>query len=252
MAQISITFDPADVGEIEVAQRILATISGTNKADREFGQPHHGHDARPVAIVGNDDDARVVFGANAQPATGPVTVVAADPTPGHAIPAPPALPPPGAAAAPDKDAKGVPWDARIHASSKEKNKDGTWRVKRGADKAEVARILAEITPMALPPASPPMPPIPPVPPAAPPAAPVSVPAGAPVASGVPASADAPVNPFVELMQHVMLQVRSSKITNAEVMECAGKFGIVRLDELSAKVELIPQVRAAIDAVTFGR
>ena len=146
----------------------------------------------------------------------------------------------------------MPWDARIHASSKEKNKDGTWRVKRGADKAEVARILAEITPMALPPAAPPMPPIPPVPPAAPPAAPVSVPAGAPVASGLPPSADAPVNPFVELMQHVMLQVRSSKITNAEVMECAAKFGIVRLDELSAKVELIPQVRAAIDAVTFGR
>lgn len=38
------------------------------------------------------------------------------------------------------DSRGVPWNKKIHASSKEKNKDGTWRVRRGADKAEVMKI----------------------------------------------------------------------------------------------------------------
>src|SRR5690606_19750274 len=27
------------------------------------------------------------------------------------------------------DARGIPWDARIHSSSKKKNKDGTWKRK---------------------------------------------------------------------------------------------------------------------------
>ena len=54
---------------------------------------------------------------------------------------------PAAAAAPaviaEVDSAGLRWDERIHASSKVKNKDLTWRLKRNLDKAFLAQVLAE-------------------------------------------------------------------------------------------------------------
>lgn len=43
------------------------------------------------------------------------------------------------------DAGGFPWDERIHAGSKATNNNGTWKLKRGVDKAMVAQIQAEFT-----------------------------------------------------------------------------------------------------------
>ena len=37
------------------------------------------------------------------------------------------------------DVEGLPWDERINASTKAKNEDGTWRLKRGVDKGLVTR-----------------------------------------------------------------------------------------------------------------
>ena len=45
---------------------------------------------------------------------------------------------------PTFDANGLPWDERIHASSKALNADGTWRYKRGGDLAERATVEAEL------------------------------------------------------------------------------------------------------------
>lgn len=43
------------------------------------------------------------------------------------------------------DAAGMPWDARIHASTKTKYKDKeTWKLKRGVDKDLVAQVEAEL------------------------------------------------------------------------------------------------------------
>lgn len=47
-------------------------------------------------------------------------------------------------ATPATDAAGLPWDERIHASSKALNADGTWRRKRGVDETTVARVEAEL------------------------------------------------------------------------------------------------------------
>lgn len=44
----------------------------------------------------------------------------------------------------DVDAEDMPWDARIHASSKAKNEDGTWRAKRGVDKKVKAKVEADL------------------------------------------------------------------------------------------------------------
>lgn len=59
--------------------------------------------------------------------------------------------PPGSAELPvvpvdrsEVDGAGLPWDIRIHAGGKTKNKDGTWRGKRGVDPALVATVEAEL------------------------------------------------------------------------------------------------------------
>lgn len=83
---------------------------------------------------------------------------------------------------PDVDAKGFAWDGRIHSSSKALNKDGTWRYMRGADKAEIDRVEAELR------GAPPVPPAaaadaPPPPPAPIPAEALPVPPAPPSVNG---------------------------------------------------------------------
>lgn len=43
----------------------------------------------------------------------------------------------------EADVNGVYWDARIHAETKTKNKDGSWRQKRGVDADLVQQVLNE-------------------------------------------------------------------------------------------------------------
>lgn len=64
-------------------------------------------------------------------------------------PAPPAPSAPAAPASPagvvDLDKNGLPWDERIHAGTKAKNADGSWRQRRGLnDEALVKRVEAEL------------------------------------------------------------------------------------------------------------
>lgn len=58
-------------------------------------------------------------------------------------------------AAPETDSAGAEWNPELHASTKAKNQDGTWKKRRGAGKAEDAPE---------PPATPSLPPLPPAPP----------------------------------------------------------------------------------------
>lgn len=52
--------------------------------------------------------------------------------------------------APDVDSRGLPWDERIHASTKATNGDGSWRNKRGVDKDVLAAVEAELAGGAVP------------------------------------------------------------------------------------------------------
>lgn len=107
-------------------------------------------------------------------------------------------------AAPATDSAGMPWDARIHASTKGTNEDGTWRKKRKVDATLVAAVEAELRGTAAPaplpvaaPAAVPMPvaipmaaamPAPVVPAAAPAPMPMPAPVAAPVAAPMPVAA----------------------------------------------------------------
>jgi len=44
----------------------------------------------------------------------------------------------------DTDKNGFPWHPDIHSSSKEKNQDGSWRYKRGADKSVIQTVEAQL------------------------------------------------------------------------------------------------------------
>lgn len=71
---------------------------------------------------------------------------------GRAGPTVPHNPPPSANALMDstgsnvveRDAKGLPWDERIHSSAKSKNMDGSWKKKKGVDDVTLAKVEAEL------------------------------------------------------------------------------------------------------------
>jgi hypothetical protein len=139
------------------------------------------------------DASSIGFGNNLPPVPGLPSSMANIPLPPLGGAAAPVIPPvpavPAVAAAPtataqpsapasvDVDANSLPWDPRIHASTKVKNADGTWRARRGVDPHLVLTVEAELRAMmAIPspaaPATPvqaqiPMPPTIPQPPALP-------------------------------------------------------------------------------------
>lgn len=88
------------------------------------------------------------------------------PPPVSAVPVPPAsATPTSPAVAATLDSKGLPWDGRIHASTKSVKADGSWTQKRNVPEATVVAVEAELkggqaarAPAALVPAAVPVPP----------------------------------------------------------------------------------------------
>jgi hypothetical protein len=91
---------------------------------------------RPIPAI---DPAKEKAAREAQAAMGAIPAIDALPK----APAPPP-PPPAATAAPDVDARGIPWDGRIHAGNKAQTKDKSWKRRRGVSVEEVQRIEAEL------------------------------------------------------------------------------------------------------------
>lgn len=155
------------------------------------------------------------------------------------------------------DKAGLPWDGRIHASTKTKTKPGLWTAKRGVDPALVVTVEAELRQVmgaapAVAPAAPPAPPAAPVVPVAPPqapAAPVAPPAppAAPVAGG----AD-PRQMFVGLVGRTSAAIGAGKVTQDEVTAICAKHGAAALPLLANRLDLVAQVAAEVDALIAAR
>lgn len=140
----------------------------------------------PVTPEEHEQADKAVQEASAPPP--PPAPPVPEPKPDPEAPAEDEEPESEAPAGVELDAQGLPWDARIHAGTQAKNKDGTWRNKRGVDPELLESVTAELKRVqSMPigqPAPPPPPPAPPAPPAppeppAPPAAPEAPPATAP-------------------------------------------------------------------------
>jgi hypothetical protein len=202
-------------------------------------------------------DAASVFAdsnADAQAAQTP-------PSPWPQFPAPPApapaAPMPAApAAAAEVDAKGWPWDARIHASTKTRNADGTWRGKRSLDASIVTKVQDEwralgfgqpVQQTSEAPAAMPLPPL--IGAAAAAAGPApSMPL--PPAPGAIATSAYPSNPqtFGELMQAVTYFAARQLIDNPRVDAAIAPLGIAQLPMLAMRKDLIPGAWLAIKAL----
>lgn len=47
--------------------------------------------------------------------------------------------------APDVDSAGIRWDIRIHASTRSRNQDGTWKKRRGVDAGLYDQVMTELS-----------------------------------------------------------------------------------------------------------
>lgn len=175
------------------------------------------------------------------------------PTHGHASSAAPAAP--GVA---DRDAAGLPWDARIHASSKAKIADGTWRKKKNLDPAVFASVEAELRQLMS--ASVPAAPAAPVAPVATPVPPVSLPPVAMVntapagsMSSIAATVEANMRQqYVALVGRASAAAQAGKISADEITAVCKEFGIAALPLLSSRLDLVDAVAQRIDALIASR
>lgn len=171
------------------------------------------------------------------PAVPPVTSVAPTLSAPAALivsvaPAPTApVAPSGSVPAADRDVNGLPWDGRIHASTKTKNADGTWRGKRGVDDAEVARVTSELRGVA-----------PPVPPA------VISPAAAALPALALAAAPRAIT-FGELMVKLQGPMISGQLPKDKLQEVLTRYGCpAGIPQLVHRDDLVPAVDAELCAM----
>lgn len=151
------------------------------------------------------------------------------------------------------DKNGLPWDARIHASSKAINADGSWRAKKMVDAAVVASVEAELRATMGAPAAPAAQPAAPLPasPVAAPAqltpAPASLPASPVAAPASPAAPATPGNPDTDLptfLKEATTLINAGRATTADMIAAANSAGIPHPGALTQRPDLIATVRAA--------
>ena len=304
--------DTADAGLVEIGRALDPEIAALVKDDGEFqASVAFGSHGSPALDV---DAAKLnaIFG---QGAAGPtIGDVGLAPVAAFGVPAAPlavstpaiaagsiVAPPPPANTAPitttsgvassvapasltasnsgvDLDAKGLPWDNRIHAGTKRKNADGSWTAKRGVDPALVATVEAELrqvmgaapAPLAQGVAPAPTPAsvaasttVPPAPtgavpqPVAPPPAPAPVAGAAPSMPAAPSAAPGEVpadarQQFVGLVGRASAAIQGQKVTQAEVNQICADSGIPALPLLANRLDLVATVAQRIDALIAAR
>jgi hypothetical protein len=147
---------------------------------------------------------------------------------------------------PQVDCRGLPWDARIHASTKAVNADGTWRAKRGVnDPAFVQRVEGELRQIMSAPAVPPLP--------TPPAfiSQEAAAVGLPVAPAAPVAAVHPLD-FAGLMNKATELMTAQKLTREELEQCAQAVGLPSIVGAVTRVDLVPTISAHIDTIVGAK
>lgn len=216
-------------------------------------------DDDPEVTIDEDGAVQSVAAVVELPSAPPPPVPQPPPAPLFSVPPPPIPAPPGPVVAAERDSRGRPWDARIHAANRAKKIDGSWKTKRGVDATLVAQIEGSVpgnTPAPVPPmtgaqaeaisfghlAAPP-PPVPTVAPST-----VTAPAIATSAPG--ASASTPID-FRGLMQKIQSLTAASKLTADQVNAVLAGVGLKpeEMAQLINNAPLIASVNAAVDKCT---
>jgi hypothetical protein len=222
----------------------------------------------PSAIDVQADNAAAIFGGQQSQ---PVHEVAA---PLEGAPAVPAVPSPTIsdaspltpAGAPERDVRGLPWDARIHSGTKAVNADGTWRQRRGLnDPALVKRVEAELQQIVSAPA--PAAVVPPPPTVAelqqsmaapapavvpPPPQPTITMAAAQAGIPQPPATAAPELTFAALMQEATKHIAAQKLTREELDGCAMAAGLPTLVSAVQRPDLLPAIQREMHAIVASK
>ncbi len=229
---ISFTVPIDDASTLNRVADLLYHLAG----DLAVPAPAGAHWAPPVAAATPPPPpyvapvAAAVFGD----VTPPVAAATPPPPPPYvALPVAATPPPPSVGV--ELDSVGLPWDHRIHSSSRGKlAKGGEWKVARGADPALVETVKAELRAVMSvgAPAAAILPPPPPAPIMAPPPPP------APVLPGN----GSVVRTFADLM----VKITTRGKTQAEVNAAVQSVGLASIALLAARPDMLPTV----DAILF--
>lgn len=182
----------------------------------------------PVVPLDTSPDPTAVFGQNA-------------PMPESVVPtAAPLTASPAPVGNSELDAKGLPWDGRIHASSKAKIADGSWRQKRGVDQDLVKTVEAEMRQVLAAPAAPGEPWVPPAMAAQPWPFPES---------GAAVPPPPPVAPMThpQLALKLMQRITAGTLTAEAVEAACQKFGVPSFPALALRMDLLPAVAQELQA-----
>lgn len=191
----------------------------------------------------------------ALPASTPVApTIPVPPTPALPIaPAAVALSPtpavPSAPAGNEVDARGMPWDMRIHASPgkkgepKPRNKDGSWRQKRGTADTFVAEVEAQLRAAVVANAAVAVPAAPGVP--LPPVVAALVPPSMP--GGMPSAAPAGIT-FAQLALKFEQDFVSQRLTWEAVTPVLAKHGLQQFNQMIHAPHVVPLVDAELSAL----
>ncbi len=148
------------------------------------------------------------------------------------------------------DARGIPYDARIHSSSRETKKDGSWRLRRGVEPTYVNQIEAQLITQGAPVAV-----TPPVVPVAPtPMAPVPQQAAAPIAFAPPPVAVAPPPIPTPTSAHTYDSFKASLIPTLAMLVGSGRVTKEYLESLRKyfQVEHLWEVNAEQARLMFDK
>lgn len=160
------------------------------------------------------------------------------------------------------DKEGLPWDSRIHSSSKAVIADGTWKLRRGVDPAEVAKVKAQLRElMAVPKVDPVSVPVPPAPKShylidQQPAVVTHNPGHIDVdpSSRIPAPKShylidqVPTVTLTDLISRISKAIAEGRITQATVTEVCLKHQVSEFALLSNRPDLLPVIDADMKAL----
>lgn len=196
------------------------------------------------------------------------------PVPQSANAAVPAVPP--QANPVELDSEGLPWDKRIHASTKTKIASGAWKLVRGSDPARVEVVKGELRALMSVPVNtstpfkgmsltedgiimhnPPNPPVNITNPKShylidqPGAAITPLPSTPPVAASH--YLMTPIrHGFVDFIEDITKLLVSKKLAQPEIIKACNDAGVAAPNLLAARQDLIPQVAKALDTIVASR
>ena len=239
---MSITINPVDMSKEEREACCAFILEYPQRCPVQLDDNSH---VKPEQAFNAGNAAQSPAAAEVFQTAPEVVPVSSAPLPPGIFDQPPAVAPAAPAPAPALnlavlDSAGLPWDHRIHAETKGKIANGTWRKKKNLDPNLLTQVEAELRALMGVPAAPVAPVVPAVP-------------VAPVVPAVPVPPPAPVAPtgtmddFIRLIGQVATENNSGRLSQEAVAEICASVGVASLPSLAQRLDLIPEVQRRVNA-----